>query len=715
MQNALKTVFIFTITLFLISCASSEIRVSKLGDLPEEIDLKNLPTEKQYPDSDGVILFENVIFDVDYVPSVGIETYKTYHKIYRVFRNEEHFMENHIVLDDDTVFNSFSARTIKPDGTTIDLNENDIYYWKVSKSNKDHKSMYQRTVYNIPKLKKGDIIEVKFTVINQYFYMADKYFIQDTLPKEYARLEVSIPNFIFDPPARFYFKYIARNIEMDKPEFSKGFGDTGDQTYTWEKKNIPAFIAEPGMGKKSAEQGHMELRLSRWNSWKYFSRKMYEMFFQPLMDNMSEEETELLSQKNEVLLKNSQTDLDKIKTLYSYVQKYHYSDTHVYFGHAVRPNSIKTILERGYGDCKDHAFLLIALLQNAGFKAYPVLINADDQYTVDPEFVTNNFNHAIVKVHMKEGQVLWLDPTSKFTPFGKLPRIDEGMYSIEIKPKKALKDKKLYLEKAPSSSYSDHLTNVSVEGKIDAKQAVFRIRTEFSGNSASDMRDFFTGTSRDKQVAAIRKNLSPAFFDAEISDIEVMNITELEKPLVLKFKVSKELKDPERIPFIPVIVINRKKDPGNIYRKNRKYPLKLKDQFSRKYSFDISFDPASFKTLFNPQKLNGDIAFKDVFQWKTSAAGSPGRISFNINYFQKKKDIPAEEVHEYLKKVADAYRHIFKFYIAGLTTEVEEIKEKIQPEEGEKTEAEPTENDADSTLEGKKEETPEQKPLENKE
>lgn len=82
----------------------------------------------------------------------------------------------------------------------------------------------------------------------------------------------------------------------------------------------------------------------------------------------------------------------------------------------VVPRDPDTILATGYGDCKDHALLLAALLAAKGIAAEQVLINATQDFTLDgpPGLVT--LNHAIDYVPELD---LYLDSTAP-APFGVL-------------------------------------------------------------------------------------------------------------------------------------------------------------------------------------------------------------------------------------------------------------------------------------------------------
>ena len=719
MQNLLKILFIFIFGILMFSCASSEIKVSELTNLPKEIDLKDLPTEEQYPDCDGVVLYENIIYDIDYVPRVGIETYKTYHKIYRVFQNEEFFMENHIYLNDKTVFESFSARTIKPDGSTHDLTERDIYYYTVHKKNQDYTGKNQSATYNIPQVKKGDLIEIKYTVINSYFYLADKYWVQSSLPKKYSRFEIRLPNFIFDPPSPFTFKYIVKNITMPEPAYKKGFGDSSDRIYVWERKDIPKLKKEAGMGKKSLYQGHINFRLSSWNSWRTFGRKHYERFYQPVLEKMSPEEKKIISDKNRELLQDKKNDLEKIKALYSFVQKLHYDDTHVYFGHGYKPNNIKTIIDRGYGDCKDHTVLLTALLRDAEFEAWPTAIRTGSNEDVDPKFVTDIFDHIIVKIYLKDGQTIWLDPTATYTPFGKLPVQCEDSYSLEIRPKDKDDRKKVRLEKTPSSNYSDNLVKQTINAEIKQDIAIFNVETALHGFFAASSRNEINSTSERIIKRNIRKNICNFFYDSEISDLVITNQHELEKPLLISYKIIKNISDRNDVFLIPNGLMPIPSNTNSMYYKDRIRPIKLDYNYSFRKNFNIKYGENVFFTGLNSEQLNKKFNFNDGFLWEIKGETSPGNISFSSEYVQKAREVKPENIQKYLKTLSDIIEHQTEIFADSYLkkseskTKEESVEEK---EPGNDTEIEKedseTEKESEEVLE--KEEKTEEKTYEEK-
>ncbi|MCB9680545.1 MAG: DUF3857 and transglutaminase domain-containing protein [Alphaproteobacteria bacterium] len=107
--------------------------------------------------------------------------------------------------------------------------------------------------------------------------------------------------------------------------------------------------------------------------------------------------------------------------------------TGVEFGEqAIVPYSPKESLARGYGDCKDMATAVVAVLRAAGVDAEVALL-ATGSWTEgltelpDP----GRFNHAIV--HVGKGDT-WVDVTAPDVPIGELPSGDQGRMALLIRP-----------------------------------------------------------------------------------------------------------------------------------------------------------------------------------------------------------------------------------------------------------------------------------------
>ncbi|HHZ55688.1 TPA: DUF3857 domain-containing protein [Xanthomonas vasicola pv. zeae] len=75
------------------------------------------------------------------------------------------------------------------------------------------------------------------------------------------------------------------------------------------------------------------------------------------------------------------------------------------------PHAPEVTLRNRYGDCKDKATLLIALLQLAGIRAEPVLVNSDQGHGLEKRLPSPYaFDHVVVRAHLPQGEV-WVDAT----------------------------------------------------------------------------------------------------------------------------------------------------------------------------------------------------------------------------------------------------------------------------------------------------------------
>ena len=92
--------------------------------------------------------------------------------------------------------------------------------------------------------------------------------------------------------------------------------------------------------------------------------------------------------------------------------------------HGHKPYKVATVFARGYGDCKDKAALMIAMLDEAGIEAGIVVLRTVDKGAIEPFPVSLAvFNHAICYVPELD---LYLDGTAEFSGTRELPAGDQG-------------------------------------------------------------------------------------------------------------------------------------------------------------------------------------------------------------------------------------------------------------------------------------------------
>jgi hypothetical protein len=146
------------------------------------------------------------------------------------------------------------------------------------------------------------------------------------------------------------------------------------------------------------------------------------------------------------LTANAKTELEKIRAVGTYVQNLQYIsiDIGVGYGNGMKPRSSTTVLARGYGDCKDKANLMRAMLKALKIESYPIAIYSGDPTYVREEWASpSQFNHCIIAVkisdetktptvmnHAKLGRLLIFDATDPYTSVGDLPDYLQGSFAL---------------------------------------------------------------------------------------------------------------------------------------------------------------------------------------------------------------------------------------------------------------------------------------------
>ncbi len=122
---------------------------------------------------------------------------------------------------------------------------------------------------------------------------------------------------------------------------------------------------------------------------------------------------------------------DKIRRVFEFVQQnVNYVSISLGIG-GYQPHASAEVLRHRYGDCKDKATLMIAMLRALDLVGLPVLIRTRDSGMLDRSQPALAFNHAIVAIP-SDGGYMFLDPTATQTPFGDVPWQDQGATALVV-------------------------------------------------------------------------------------------------------------------------------------------------------------------------------------------------------------------------------------------------------------------------------------------
>jgi hypothetical protein len=283
----------------------------------------------------------------------------------------------------------------------------------------------------------GCIFAYTFTREDRSVFSQTEWFFQGSLPVISSRYNITVPE-----------GWRAEAVTFNHSKIEPKINGT---TYLWELSNLAPIPEEP----LSPSLTHLVPRLAvsyfpatpsqslsikTFTSWGEVATWLTELSDpQVIVDDA-------MARKAYELTALAKTEFEKIRAIAQYVQKIQYISIQTGLGRGggYRPHAANEVFAKSYGDCKDKANLMRAMLKVIGIVAYPVSI-----YSGDPNYVRaswpspQQFNHCIIAVKVSDatvastiiqhptlGRLLMFDATDEQTPIGDLPYYLQGSLAL---------------------------------------------------------------------------------------------------------------------------------------------------------------------------------------------------------------------------------------------------------------------------------------------
>lgn len=284
----------------------------------------------------------------------------------------------------------------------------------------------------------GAVFGFTTTTEDRPLFYQDRWSFQQDLPTLLSKFTLSLPN-----------GWTANSVTFNRANVAP---QVSGSTFTWELRDLPAIPDEPlspsfvnmapmlaiNYAPPAGEQGATR-SFADWTQVARWTSDLHDP--QVIVDDA-------IAAKARDLTANSKTELEKIRAIGTFVQNLQYIsiDIGVGYGNGMKPRPSNTVLNRGYGDCKDKANLMRAMLRVLKIESYPVAIYSGDPNFVKAEWASpSQFNHCIIAVkvgpetasptvidHPKLGRLLIFDATDQFTPVGDLPDYLQGSKGLIV-------------------------------------------------------------------------------------------------------------------------------------------------------------------------------------------------------------------------------------------------------------------------------------------
>ncbi len=360
----------------------------------------------------------------------------------------------------------------------------------------------------------GDVVAYEYDVIEKGSYdcLCQSFQFQRSIPVVSTRYEVTVPH-------DWKLRMSGQNLEPVEDS-------TGEDIFVWKSGYLPYRPDEPHMPSWGEVARRVEYccydpfnegtpTLKDWSDVSEWARSIHDPAAAP--DDSIRGQVHRLCQ-------GLTTTEDKLNAIAAYVRdEIRYVAVEIGIGRFQPRPAGSTFLNR-YGDCKDKATLLRAMLTEAGIPSVPVLANAG--HRVDPDFPSAfQFNHVILAIPLdslpglepmpKASADGWLffDPTHTYLSLGRLPSVLHGSLAMPFSSDDTVLCELPAL--APSDRYRryDAVARLSEDYVLEAEVTI----TDY-GNWAADMRrKNATTATKDQTEDLVRR------FARSIQDVALDN------------------------------------------------------------------------------------------------------------------------------------------------------------------------------------------------
>jgi tetratricopeptide (TPR) repeat protein len=196
------------------------------------------------------------------------------------------------------------------------------------------------------------------------------------------------------------------------------------------------------------------------------------------------------------------------------------------------PKSPAETLETGYGDCKDKATLLVAMLRSLGVPSNVALVRTGWGRDVDFELPgLGTFDHVIV--HVPGHLDLWIDPTAEYHRPGILPLETQGRYAL------ILAEDTKELVSTPRSSSTDN--RIIEERKFilsDYGPAKVIETTQVYGTIEAGYRATYAGGLTDSINESFKSYIADTYLSENVERIDLGKAHDFSEPYRLQLEMS---------------------------------------------------------------------------------------------------------------------------------------------------------------------------------
>ena len=494
---------------------------------PADLSLKSSTVEKE-ADAEGLFWEVRIDDNMD-----GDLIFNHYLRV-KVFTERGRESQSKIDLPFGNLFGTevqikdIAARTIKPDGSIVELKKEDIFERTIVRISG---LKVKARSFAMPAVEPGCILEYRWREVRKNSF-ANYIRLQFQREIPVQRVQYSIKPI---ESSRLAFNSITLHGTPSPWKKEKG------GFYTTTMTNMPAVHEESRMPPEDEVKTWMLVYYSRQLGEKIEAQKYWNDIGKSFYDEYKGtiKANDEVKKQATALIADAKTDDEKVARLFQFCRENIKNTSNDASG--LSPDERAKLkdnknpsdtLKRGQGTTRDIDLLFAALANAAGFDARIVLApdrgdlffdkNLANSYFIDPQNIA-------VKVG---GTWKFYNPGFNYVPMGMLRWQEEGQPSLITDPKEPV-----WVD-SPISSHEKSLVKREAKFKLsDDGTLEGDVRVEFTGHFAMERKEELDEESEIEREESLKAEIKYQMSAAEISDIKIENVTDHVKPLIFTYHV----------------------------------------------------------------------------------------------------------------------------------------------------------------------------------
>src|SRR5580704_11712593 len=629
------------------------------GDAPQWMHaLVNTPLPTHDEKTDAVLLYSETSINVDSADKIKVHVREAY-KILRPGGREYGFA--FVPFNSRSKIVSFHGWCIPAQGKDYEVKDKDAV--EISPPKIEGSELIQDVkvkVLNIPAPDPGNIVGFEYEKEETPFALQDSWDFQREIPARERHYSIQLP-------PGWEFKASWLNYPEVKPTQAGGNG------WQWMVSDLKGIRKEDQMPPMDGVAGRMIVTFfppggaaqNGFSNWQQMGN-----WYLNLANGRYDASPEIKA-KVSTLTASSATQLAKMRALANFMQHdIRYVAIELGIG-GWQPHAAAEVFSHRYGDCKDKATLLSAMLHEIGVESEFVVINTE-RGSVTPDVPANlgAFDHVILAIklpkgvadpsliatfeHPKQGRLLFFDPTNELIPFGEIGGYLQANYGLLVTPDGG---ELVELPQQPSTMNSIQRTaklTLDATGTLTGEVKEMRL----GERAASERWRLRTVTNNTDRIKPIEELLAGSLSSFHITRASLINLDQTNQPFGFNyaFESPNYAKNAGNLLLVRPRVIGNKGSGFLETKDARKFPIEFDDPARDTDTFEITI-PAGYVVDDLPPPVDADYSFAS-YHARTVVNGNV--VGYTRTYEVKELSVPvskAEDLRKFYRIIAGDERN----------------------------------------------------------